>query len=72
MKNLAVGMKNYLFAASDKGGERAATIYSLIETAKLNGVNPQSWLTHVINTIQDYPNKQIDDLLPWNWTPEEG
>ena len=72
MKNLAVGKKNYLFAGSDKGGERAATIYSLIETAKLNGVNPQSWLTHVINNIQDYPNKKIDDLLPWKWMPEVG
>ena len=71
MKNLAVGKKNYLFAGSDKGGERAATIYSLIEIAKLNGVNPQSWLAHVINTIQDYPEKRIDDLLPWNWTSDD-
>lgn len=71
MKNLAVGKKNWLFAGSDKGGHRAATIFSLIETAKLNNVNPQSWLTHVIDVIQDYPNKQIEDLLPWNWKPEE-
>ena len=67
MKNLAVGKKNWLFAGSDKGGHRAATIYSLIETAKLNQINPQAWLTHVIDVIQDYPNKKIDDLLPWNW-----
>lgn len=70
MKNLAVGKKNWLFAGSDRGGERAATIYSLIETAKLNKINPQDWLAHVISVINDYPNKQIDDLLPWNWKPE--
>ena len=49
------------------GGMSAAVIYSLVETAKLNGVDPHAWLTHVIANIADHPMKQIDELLPWNW-----
>ena len=67
VRGVAVGKKNYLFAGSDNGGMSAAVIYSLVETAKLNGVDPHAWLTHVIANIADHPMKQIDELLPWNW-----
>ncbi|MBB4861153.1 transposase [Novosphingobium chloroacetimidivorans] len=67
LRGVALGRKNWLFAGSDKGGERAAAIYSLIETAKLNGVDPEAWLRDTINRIADHPNRQIDDLLPWNY-----
>ena len=67
VRGIAVGKKNYLFAGSEAGGERAAVIYSLVETAKLNGVEPHAWLKHVIQNIADHPMKKIDDLLPWNF-----
>ncbi|MHC4055820.1 IS66 family transposase, partial [Bradyrhizobium sp. 25ACV] len=55
LRDIAVGRKNWLFAGSNQGGHRAATIYSLIETAKLNGVDPEAWLTDTIARIADYP-----------------
>jgi transposase len=58
--------KNWLFAGSDDGGERAA-IYTLIETAKLNGLNPEAYLRDILDRIATHPARQIDDLLPWNW-----
>jgi transposase len=69
LRGVAVGRKNYLFAGSDRGGERAAAIYSLIETAKLNGLDPQAWLRDVLERIADHPNNRIGELLPWNWSP---
>jgi hypothetical protein len=66
---LAIGRKNYLFAGSDAGGRRAAAMYSLIETAKLNGVNPQLYIADVLARIADHPARQIADLMPWNWRP---
>ena len=63
---MALGRKNWLFAGSDKGGERAAAILSLIETAKLNGLNPEAYLRHVLTRIADHPINRIDELLPWN------
>jgi transposase len=69
LRGVAVGRKNYLFAGSDRGGERAAAIYSLIETAKLNGLDPQAWLRDVLERIADHPNNSIGELLPWNWSP---
>ncbi len=60
---------NYLFAGSDAGGRRAAAMYSLIETAKLNGVNPQAYLADVLARIADHPAKRVAELLPWNWQP---
>jgi hypothetical protein len=63
------GRVDYLFAGSDAGGERAAVIYSLIETAKLNAINPHTWLSDVIGRIADHPARHIDQLLPWNWSP---
>jgi hypothetical protein len=61
--------KNYLFAGSDSGGARAAVMYTLIETAKLNGLDPESYLRDVINRIADHPINRIAELLPWNWRP---
>lgn len=58
--------KNYLFAGSDRGGERAAVIYSLIGTAKLNGLDPETYLREVLSRIVDDPVNRIDELLPWN------
>ena len=66
IRPLAVGRRNWLFAGSDAGGHRAAVIYSLIETAKLNGVNPQVYLTTVLTRIADHPINRIEELLPWN------
>jgi len=66
--------KNWLFAGSDRGGERAAGVLSLIETAKLNGVDPEAYLRTILARIADYPVTRIADLLPWNLsiTPEAG
>ena len=67
LRGIAVGRRNWTFAGSDHGGERAAAIYTLIETAKLNGVDPQAWLADVLARLPDHPAKRITDLLPWNW-----
>jgi hypothetical protein len=61
-----LGRKNRLFAGSDAGGERAAAIYSLIETAKLNGLDPEAYLQSVLHCIADYPVNRVAELLPWN------
>ena len=66
LRGIAVGRKNWTFAGSDRGGERAAAIYTLTETAKLNGVDPQAWLSNVLGRIADHPVNRVDDLLPWN------
>jgi len=63
---IAIGRGNWTFAGSDRGGERAAAIYTLIETAKLNDIDPQAWLTDVLACISDHPAKRLDELLPWN------
>lgn len=66
IRDVALGRKNYLFAGSDAGGDRAATIYSLLGTAKLNGVDPERYLREVLTRIADHPINRIDELLPWN------
>ena len=71
LRCVAIGRKNYLFAGSDAGGRRAAAMYSLIETAKLNGLDPQRYLADVLARIADHPARQIADLLPWSWRPVE-
>lgn len=70
IRPIALGRKNWLFAGSDKGGERAAAILSLIESAKLNGLNPEAYLRQVLTRVADHPINRIDDLLPWNIGPE--
>lgn len=67
IRAIALGRKNYLFAGSDAGGERAATIYSLIETAKLNDMDPEAYLRDVLARIADHKINRIGELLPWNW-----
>ncbi len=64
---MALGRKSWLFAGSDRGGCRAAFMYSLIVTAKLNDVDPQAWLAHVLATIAQHPASRLDELLPWHW-----
>jgi hypothetical protein len=66
IRGIAIGRKNWLFAGSNNGGDTAAAIYSLIETAKLNGVEPWAYLKKVLSVIQNYKITQIADLLPWN------
>jgi transposase len=70
IRAVALGRKNYLFAGSDAGGERAALIYSLIGTARLNGLDPQAYLTRVLERIAEHPVNRVDELLPWNLTQE--
>ena len=67
LRGVAIGRKNWLFAGSDQGGHRAAAIFSLIETAKINHVDPQAWLADTIARIADHPARRIDELLPWNY-----
>jgi hypothetical protein len=62
-----MGRKAWLFAGSDRGGERAAVMYTLIQTAKLNDVDPQAWLADVLASINDHNIQTLDQLLPWNW-----
>jgi hypothetical protein len=70
LRAVAIGRKNYLFAGSDAGGERAAAIYSLVGTAKLNDVDPQAYLRYVLERIAEHPINRIDELLPWNVAPQ--
>ncbi len=67
VRAIAVGRKNWTFCGSDSGGRRAAAIYTLIETCKLNDVDPRAWLADVLARIADHPMKRITELLPWNW-----
>jgi transposase len=70
LRAIAVGRRNWTFAGSDEGGRRAAALYTLIASAKLNGVDPRAWLADVLARMPDYPAKRIGDLLPWNWHAE--
>jgi transposase len=67
LRAVAIGRKNWTFAGSDEGGRRAAAIYTLIATAKLNDVDPQAWLADILARLPDHPAKRIHELLPWNW-----
>ncbi len=69
VRGIAVGRKNWLFAASDSGGRRAASILPLIERATLNGLDAEAWLADVLARLADHPAQQIDQLLRWNWKP---
>jgi transposase len=67
IRSRALGLKNWLFAGSERGGKSAAIAYTLIETAKLNGVNPQAWLTDILTRFADHKINRIDELLPWRY-----
>ena len=67
LRGIAIGRKAWLFAGSDRGGERAAAMYSLIATAKLNDVDPRAWLADVLARIADHPASRLNELLPWHW-----
>jgi transposase len=67
VRGVALGRKSWLFCGSDRGGERAAVMYSLIVTAKMNDVDPQAWLADVLARIAEHPAQKLDELLPWNW-----
>ena len=67
LRGVALGRRSWLFAGSDRGGERAAMMYSLIVTAKLNDVDPRAWLADVLARIADHPASRLHELLPWRW-----
>jgi len=67
LRGIALGRRAWLFAGSDRGGERAAAMYTLIGTAKLNDVDPQAWLADILGRIADHPAARLAELLPWNW-----
>ena len=67
LRGIAIGRRAWLFAGSDRGGERAAAMFTLIETAKLNNVDPQAWLADILCRINDHPAARLNQLLPWHW-----
>ena len=69
LRTLALGRRSWLFAGSDRGGQRAAMMYSLVTTAKMNNVDPQAWLADILARIANHPAHRLDELMPWNWTP---
>ena len=71
LRGIAIGRRAWLFAGSDRGGERAAAIYTLIVTAKLNELDPRAWLANVLRRIADHPASRLDELLPWSWRNED-
>jgi transposase len=71
LRGVALGRKSWLFAGSERGGDRAAFMYSLIVTAKLNDIDPQAWLADVLARLPNMTASQVPDLLPWNWQPPE-
>jgi transposase len=72
LRGIALGRKSWLFCGSDRGGQRAAAMYSLIVTAKMNDIDPQAWLADVLARIAAHPASRIDELLPWNWSAHAG
>jgi transposase len=67
IRPLTLGRRNWTFLGSDTGGDRAAIFFTLIQTCRLNGVNPEAWLADLIGRIGDHPMSRLDELLPWNW-----
>ena len=67
LRCVPLGCKSWLFCGSDRGGQRAAIAYSLIQTARLNDVDPQAWLADVLARVADHSVSRLDELLPWNW-----
>ena len=71
LRPIGVGRRNWLFAGADTGGETLARAMTLIETAKMNGLDPQAYLADIFDRIHDHKNNKLDELLPWNWTPQQ-
>jgi hypothetical protein len=71
LRGVALGRKAWLFCGSYRGGERAAAIYTLIGTAKLNDIDPQAWLADVLKRIAEHPAQKLDQSLPWHWKTEK-
>ena len=71
LRSIVLGRRNYLFMGSPAGGKAAAIVYTLIETAKLNGLDPQAWLAEVLRRVPEHPRNRIDELLPWNCKPDK-
>jgi transposase len=69
LRGIALGRRNWTFCGSDRGGQRAAAMYSLIVTAKMNKIDPQIWLADILARIAEHPARRLDELLPWNWHP---
>jgi transposase len=69
LRGIALGRKSWMFCGSDRGGQRAAAMYSLIVTAKMNNIDPQAWLADILARIATHPAHRLDELLPWNWKP---
>ena len=70
IRPVTLGRKNYLFMGSNGGGDAAAVAYTLIETCRMNKVDPEAWLTWVLARVADHKMTRLDELMPWNWTPE--
>ena len=70
LRGIALGRKSWMFAGSDRGGDRAAVMYTLIVSAKMNDIDPQAWLADVLHRINDLPQTRLHELLPWNWAKE--
>jgi transposase len=69
LRTVAIGRRNWTFAGSDRGGHRAAAMYTLIQTCRLNNVDPHAYLADVIARMPDHPQTRIEELLAWNWIP---
>ena len=69
LRPIGIGRKNWLFAGADTGAETLARAMTIIETAKLNGLDPQAYLADILDRINDHMINRLDELLPWNWTP---
>jgi hypothetical protein len=67
LRGLAMGQKSWLFIGSERGGQRAAAMYTLIVTARMNDIDPQAWLADVLARLPDMPVSRVHELLPWNW-----
>ena len=71
LRGVALGRKSWLFAGSARGAERAAVMYTLVQTAKLNDIDPQAWLADVLSRIAETPQSRLGELVPWNWTTSQ-
>jgi transposase len=72
LRGIALGRKSWLFCGSDRGGQRAAAMYSLVITCKMNGVDPRAWLADVLARIAAHPAHKLNELLPWSWKLQAG